>query len=151
MHPAWHRCRSASASFRGLPRSCANHARPSIVPWCRFPPTSARKAIRKYCRDLRAMDRSFRRAQISSWNDWMEDTAMATIETDYRRFGGEGYDQGQDSGSHFSITMMMARLEQRLEKRRSRRALLQMSDQQLKDVALSRSEADREARRRFWD
>jgi uncharacterized protein YjiS (DUF1127 family) len=50
-----------------------------------------------------------------------------------------------------TITSMLALLEQQLEKRRSRMALLEMSVEQLKDVGLSRSDAYREARRRFWE
>ena len=39
----------------------------------------------------------------------------------------------------------------RLERRRSRRALLEMSDEQLKDIGLSRADAYREAHRRLWN
>jgi uncharacterized protein YjiS (DUF1127 family) len=76
---------------------------------------------------------------------------MATIETIYRTSEGSGYDTSQPSGSRWSVTSMLASLERRLEKRRSRMALLEMSDEQLKDLNLSRSDADREARHRFWD
>ncbi|WP_308462332.1 DUF1127 domain-containing protein [Mesorhizobium sp. INR15] len=38
-----------------------------------------------------------------------------------------------------------------LERRRSRRALLEMSDEQLKDIGLSRGEAYSESVRRLWD
>jgi uncharacterized protein YjiS (DUF1127 family) len=38
-----------------------------------------------------------------------------------------------------------------LEKRRSRLALLEMTDEQLKDIGLSRSEAHSECMRRLWD
>ena len=38
-----------------------------------------------------------------------------------------------------------------LERRRSRLALLEMTDDQLKDIGVSRSEAYREANRPFWD
>jgi uncharacterized protein YjiS (DUF1127 family) len=41
--------------------------------------------------------------------------------------------------------------EKRLERRRSRHALLGLTDEQLKDIGISRAEADGEARRRFWD
>ena len=46
---------------------------------------------------------------------------------------------------------VFARLEDRIEKRRSRQALLELSDYQLKDIGLSRADAFNEARRRFWD
>jgi uncharacterized protein YjiS (DUF1127 family) len=45
----------------------------------------------------------------------------------------------------------VARLEQRLERRRTRMALLEMDDAQLNDIAVSRADARREAKRRFWD
>lgn len=43
------------------------------------------------------------------------------------------------------------RLEDMLEKRRSRLALYELSDEQLKDIGISRADAYREARRPFWD
>lgn len=42
-------------------------------------------------------------------------------------------------------------LEQRLERRRSRHALLELSDDQLKDIGISRADAYREGLRSFWD
>ena len=38
-----------------------------------------------------------------------------------------------------------------MEKRRGRRALLEMTDDQLKDIGLSRGEAYSEFTRRLWD
>jgi uncharacterized protein YjiS (DUF1127 family) len=38
-----------------------------------------------------------------------------------------------------------------LERRRSRLALLEMTDDQLKDIGISRCDAHREGLRRFWD
>jgi uncharacterized protein YjiS (DUF1127 family) len=43
------------------------------------------------------------------------------------------------------------RLTLMLEKRRGRRALLALNDEQLKDIGLSRAEAYREGVRPFWD
>jgi uncharacterized protein YjiS (DUF1127 family) len=37
-----------------------------------------------------------------------------------------------------------------VERRRSRMALMELSDAQLKDIGISRSEAFREANRPFW-
>ncbi len=54
-------------------------------------------------------------------------------------------------GSHVSLTSLVARLVRQLEKRRSRMGLLDMSDEQLKDLALSRADAYREGHRRIWD
>lgn len=42
-------------------------------------------------------------------------------------------------------------LGERLERRRSRSALEEMSDAQLKDIGISRADAFREAHRPFWD
>ncbi len=41
-------------------------------------------------------------------------------------------------------------LENMLDKRRGRRALLSMTDEQLKDIGVSRADAFREARRLYW-
>jgi uncharacterized protein YjiS (DUF1127 family) len=76
---------------------------------------------------------------------------MATIETIYRMSEGHEYDISQSKGSRFSVTSAAAWLERQLEKRRSRISLLEMTDEQLKDIGLSRSDADGEARRRFWE
>ncbi len=50
-----------------------------------------------------------------------------------------------------SLGAVLAWLEDKLERRRGRRALLEMPDGQLKDIGLSRADAFNEARRRFWD
>ena len=42
-------------------------------------------------------------------------------------------------------------LERQMERRRSRRALLRLNDDQLKDIGLSRADAHGEASRPFWD
>jgi uncharacterized protein YjiS (DUF1127 family) len=76
---------------------------------------------------------------------------MATIETIYRMSEGHEFDISQSKGSRFSVTSAAAWLERQLEKRRSRISLLEMTDEQLKDIGLSRSDADGEARRRFWE
>ncbi|RJT37489.1 DUF1127 domain-containing protein [Mesorhizobium waimense] len=47
-----------------------------------------------------------------------------------------------------SLSMWIARL---LERRRSRLALLEMTDEQLKDIGVSRCAAHREGLRPFWD
>jgi len=76
---------------------------------------------------------------------------MATIETPYMPSEERDYDISHFGEAGFSIMSLVARLEQQLEKRRTRTALLEMSDDQLKDIALSRADAYREANRRFWD
>jgi uncharacterized protein YjiS (DUF1127 family) len=75
---------------------------------------------------------------------------MATIETIYR-MARHSHDISQWQGARFSMTGALSWLELQLEKRRSRRALLEMSDEQLKDIGLSRSVAYSEARRPLWD
>ena len=47
-----------------------------------------------------------------------------------------------------SLAMWVARL---LERRRGRLALLEMTDEQLKDIGVSRCDAHREGLRPFWD
>ena len=76
---------------------------------------------------------------------------MATIETIYRTSPGHEYDISQSNGSRFSMISVLAWIERQLERRRSRLALLEMNDEQLKDIGLSRSDADGEAQRRFWE
>ena len=41
--------------------------------------------------------------------------------------------------------------ERMLEKRRTRLALMELTDEQLKDIGLSRSQVHREVSRPFWD
>ena len=49
-----------------------------------------------------------------------------------------------------ALLRVVAMIEMAVERRRSRLALLEMSDAQLKDIGISRSEAFREANRPFW-
>jgi uncharacterized protein YjiS (DUF1127 family) len=42
------------------------------------------------------------------------------------------------------------KLEVMAEKHRSRRLLLELTDEQLRDIGVSRADADREAERPFW-
>jgi len=42
-------------------------------------------------------------------------------------------------------------IEMAVQRRRSRIALMELSDDMLKDIGVSRSEAFREANRPFWD
>lgn len=75
---------------------------------------------------------------------------MAILE-DHQRPARRDKDLPQPGTPRFPVLSIVARLERQLESRRSRRALLEMSDDQLKDIALSRADAYREAHRRFWD
>lgn len=60
-------------------------------------------------------------------------------------------DASMRSSSRGSTLMrVVAMIEMAFERRRSRLALMEMSDSQLKDIGISRSEAFREANRPFW-
>lgn len=50
-----------------------------------------------------------------------------------------------------ALSSAIYRLEDRFAKRRSRLALLELTDVQLKDIGLSRTDAHGEATRSFWD
>ena len=77
---------------------------------------------------------------------------MTTIETIYRGASSRGHEGKATAGrTGFSLTAALTWLEAILARRRSRRALLEMTDEQLKDIGLSRSEAHGEAYRPFWD
>lgn len=76
---------------------------------------------------------------------------MATIKTNYLMPKGRNDDLEQTCDSAFSVTSRMAWLERQVKKRRSRKALLELSDDLLKDIGRSRFEANSEARRRFVD
>lgn len=49
------------------------------------------------------------------------------------------------------MSMAIGWVNGRMEKRRSRKALLELTDDQLKDIGLSRGEAYSEAARPLWD
>lgn len=76
---------------------------------------------------------------------------MAAIETIARASAQRAYDISDVQAPGVSLIAIVEWLERKLEKRRSRRALLEMTDDQLKDIGLSRSDAYGEAHRSFWD
>ena len=49
------------------------------------------------------------------------------------------------------ITSLARWIDHLLERRRGRLALLEMTDDQLKDIGISRCDAHREGIRRFWE
>jgi uncharacterized protein YjiS (DUF1127 family) len=61
-------------------------------------------------------------------------------------------DASMRSSSSRGSTLMrvVAMIEMAMDRRRSRLALMELSDAQLKDIGISRSEAFREANRPFW-
>lgn len=58
---------------------------------------------------------------------------------------------GRRETKAYSLPKVIVWLEHMLERRRSRLALLEMSDEQLKDIGVSRGEAYGEASRPFWE
>lgn len=76
---------------------------------------------------------------------------MALLETTYLMPARRYNDIPQSSTPRFSAMSIVARLGRHLELRSSRMALLAMSDDQLKDIALSRADAYREAHRGLLD
>lgn len=57
----------------------------------------------------------------------------------------------RSSASRGSTLMrVISMIELAVERRRSRLALMELSDEQLKDIGISRCEAFREANRPFW-
>ena len=76
---------------------------------------------------------------------------MTTIETIYRAAEGRAFEPGTSKGkAKVSLMSMLTWLDERLERRRSRKALLEMSDEQLKDIGLSHADVYFEANRPFW-
>ena len=68
---------------------------------------------------------------------------MAAIETIYRSTESHGK-------AKVSLMSMLSWLDTQLAKRQSRRALLEMSDEQLKDIGLSHADVHFEASKPFW-
>ena len=77
---------------------------------------------------------------------------MAIIETMYRIAEGHEPEAGASKRTaKVSLGSMLTRIGTLLERRRGRRALLEMSDEQLKDIGVSRADAYREADRPMWN
>jgi uncharacterized protein YjiS (DUF1127 family) len=51
----------------------------------------------------------------------------------------------------YIVKSLARRIEALIERRRGRLALLEMTDEQLRDIGVSRSDAYREGIRRLWD
>jgi uncharacterized protein YjiS (DUF1127 family) len=80
---------------------------------------------------------------------------MSTIDTIRR----DVFSSGPSAAAGFSprlprlgwlIVKMLDGLEAMAQKHRSRRLLLELTDEQLKDIGISRADAEREAGRPFW-
>ena len=78
---------------------------------------------------------------------------MSTIPSfrlsDLHELTGEGLSQG--IGGTRLISALFLAISAMLEKRRSRLALLSLTDQELKDIGLSRADAEREGLRNPWE
>lgn len=74
---------------------------------------------------------------------------MTTIETIHPISEGHSLADGSRE-TIFSAMAVLAWLETVLERRRSRKALLEMSDDQLKDIGLSRADVHNETHKPFW-
>lgn len=77
---------------------------------------------------------------------------MSTTETVPARHGRlqarAAYDRPGLGGM---LTWTVRRIENAFERRRQRRDLMALTDDQLKDIGISRSMANREASRPFWE
>ena len=77
---------------------------------------------------------------------------MSTIETIYRTAEGHGPEIGAPKRTaKGSLGSALTWLGALFERRRSRLALLEMSDEQLKDIGVSRADAYREAHLPMWN
>ena len=76
---------------------------------------------------------------------------MTTIDTRYRMAEGHASEVSA-SKVKISLTLsVLTWLHTALDRRRSRLALLEMSDEQLKDIGLSRADAYREGHIPLWN
>lgn len=75
---------------------------------------------------------------------------IETIATPLERHSAAQMRAWRIRGALALLTVVVERVETFASKRRTRSALLELSDSQLKDIGLSRSEAYREAVRPFW-
>ena len=82
---------------------------------------------------------------------------MDTIET--IRYAGPAFGTQADTLSHRGfigrlvvvLRSLARQIDRILERRRGRLALLEMTDEQLKDIGVSRCDAHREGIRAFWE
>ena len=77
---------------------------------------------------------------------------MSSIEAIHSS-GRRDVSSSPDLKARFFATLRAAfgRLERQVEKRNSRLLLLELTEHQLKDIGISRADADGEAARLFWD
>ncbi len=75
---------------------------------------------------------------------------MTTIETIAHQQSGRSGAGALRRGA-IAVVSVMKTVASVMERRRSRLALLELSDQQLKDIGVTRADAHREGVRRIWD
>lgn len=80
---------------------------------------------------------------------------MSAIDTIQKSLGGATAVAGPSASelTYKALTHiegLFESLARAMEKRRTRRSLANLSDHQLRDIGVTRYEADREARRSFW-
>ena len=77
---------------------------------------------------------------------------MSTIDTFLApASGSHGRDTGRATHVRRVVYLVVGLIDRMLERRRSRMALLEMSEDQLKDIGISRADAHREGILPFWD
>jgi uncharacterized protein YjiS (DUF1127 family) len=74
---------------------------------------------------------------------------MSTIETIRGAHGT--YGRKSTPSPRGLVALMLSWSHHMIERRKTRLALYEMTDDQLKDIGISRSEAYREANRPFWE
>jgi len=76
---------------------------------------------------------------------------MTTIDTRYRMAEGRAFETTSSKAKFSLMTAALNWLDRILDRRRSRLALLEMSDAQLKDIGISRADAYREGHIPLWN
>ena len=76
---------------------------------------------------------------------------MTTIDTRYRMTEGRAFEVSTSKAKVSLMTSALSWLDNILDRRRSRLALLEMSDAQLKDIGISRADAYREGHIPLWN
>ena len=76
---------------------------------------------------------------------------MTTIDTRYRMAEGRAFEVSTSKAKVSLTASALSWLHDILDRRRSRLALLEMSDEQLKDIGISRADAYREGHIPLWN
>ena len=76
---------------------------------------------------------------------------MTTIDTRYRMTEGRAFEVSTSKAKISLTVSALSWLHNILDRRRSRLALLEMSDEQLKDIGISRADAYREGHIPLWN